>query len=1778
MTVQRSYQYGRVGTIIKNLQKMIFGVGTYTELAPFIREKIDYKKEFGDASNSDVVMAPVQWMMRTFPEAPVRMRTFDDDGEEQEILNHDLLRILETPNPFYPSETLWASTILSYAVDGNAYWLKVYNKVGQVIQLWWVPHTLISPLQPWELEDSEDDFINYYRYRVPGRGEYFIEPDGVVHFRFGQDPENPRRGLNPVKTAIRDMYSDKEAGEWTASLLKNSAVPGMIVAPEPNATTRITDAGVKQIKAYIRSQFSGSKRGEPYVSSTPMNIAQFGFSPEQMDLKNLRRLPEERISALLGIPAIVAGLGAGLDRSTFSNMAEAREMAYESVIIPTQRVFAATLKTQLLEKDFIPAKRGRRKVIPDAGPIQVYFDNSDVRVLQEDENAKETRVSSSVKAGWVRVAEARRAFNYPTNEFDEVYLRTPNMIEVLADEPRPEPEPVIEDDKGDEPEPKDDGPIPEGKEEDEDNGTKWRKVQENTQRILRGLDLEELQKHLWRVETKLDKDQEERDNARKQKAEEVYRNGSTANGIEKRVSAAASQAAVQPAAEVHRNGEANNRPASQADTQSNTKSEASNFGILNPEVKGEGTDDSENGTRPGHTALRSAADGHGGGQDGLGELGGDGAGRAEAGDAQDALAFYDGDGEADREVRGGGSGGVDGERISDDGDGAEALGADDQERVSSDNIGELSTVDEDTRMDAQGMEESDDNGTDGRGGQNGNDDDGGRDDDGMGGGQDGPSHENDDGGVAAVLSSATDGEGSSEGDEELHQLQDNRGAVDIDGSARRDREVEHGEAGGDGERPDSGDGIQGEGVGSAGHHRLRGGEGGRVESAGEVRPDNGEGVSGDAAGGASEDSGIERHGEDASGSLDGMGGDAEKRNDGRAFEKTVSQTEGWINESRDDGYDGPRDDAEALGDGIEGGVEGGLDRPLRGDVAGESGGVVVGGEDADGAGVEGPSRGEGGSETKSVESNEGVGGSVDAEHNDEFAGVQGEVWDRTEDAEGRVSDGRRGGNDNAEGIDSIAVDSEQDKKSQSGHEDGGTGAGDLVLDELGNRREVSVDDDSSDASDAGRLGDRGHGGGAGEDAEAKAGDRLSSAATSDRKGDGLSGDRGGVEGGGPQDSSDSRVNTKKKDEFKQSQPLTKQQTQIQRTLVNNFTAAIPSLSGELQEALMKKFSELGDLVGNVFLRNSSLILTTEDDGTFSFAPDKAGDALGQIAISDWKKEELTPVLEKHARKVARNTVDSIGSVMNIAINVPDRVMREIVRDGGKRVGLIDIEGDTKKAMFRALAEGRELGEGADPLARRIRDSVPAGRFRNAGATYRSKLIARTETKWAQNESSLQAYERSPDITHVVAFDAQLGADRSDPDCIARNGRKFNLKDARVEMNEEHPNGTLSFAPVVRSGAPRTAASGEGRAGGPFGPSDENRILPIEDIRVGDREFTVGDLPVHTTRPLNAADARRRIREIGSKTSEGRNILQRELGTAQRLKDDAYKAFDDAQAELGERLTKGAIEGDEYFDEMARLIDELNLDEVHNNYWDARTAAEDYERIVGNHALRSIEHREAGAIPDWKVATTDKRNILGRTVVDPADLQQVEDGMELFRRMVRQWPEDSPDWDIDFDLIKGRAGASPSGPNKTTIAINGAEEGIETYVHEMGHALSNSSNELLQESVDFLYKRTAGEDLVGMNRAYYGHGYAPSEVTRIDEFLHPYMGKEYSAPARVAQQEWGEFTNFVVSPYNADDVIVGEEIVSMGLQHMFENPVIFAQKDPEYFDFIFNRVMYRNQFD
>jgi HK97 family phage portal protein len=404
--------------IIRRLANMVFRRSPF-RIFTFAGSHVDYLSKVGDGTGSSTVTAPLFWVMRTFPEAPPALWQQLENGQEEHVREHPLLRLLQKPNEFYTGVILWMSTVLDWMVDGNAYWLKLRDQDGIVRELWWVPHWLIEPRS-----ERDDTFITHYEYR-PGTEALNLSPDDVVHFRFGQDSDNPMLGQAPLKSVLREVYTDDEAASFTASLLRNMGVPGLIVSPEKGVS--IPDEQAEETKKDLMRKFVGDRRGEPIVMTGATQIAQFGFSPEQLLLRELRRIPEERVTAVLGIPAIVAVHGDGLDRSTFTNMGEAREAAYEAGIIPMQRIMADTIRFHLLT-DFEA----------DVYTLRFGFDLSKVRVLQEDLYRQAERHSLLYKSGIEMRSEARRGMALDVDEArDEVFFIPLNTTVVPASESHP---------------------------------------------------------------------------------------------------------------------------------------------------------------------------------------------------------------------------------------------------------------------------------------------------------------------------------------------------------------------------------------------------------------------------------------------------------------------------------------------------------------------------------------------------------------------------------------------------------------------------------------------------------------------------------------------------------------------------------------------------------------------------------------------------------------------------------------------------------------------------------------------------------------------------------------------------------------------------------------------------------------------------------------------------------------------------------------------------------------------------------------------------------------------------------------------------------------------------------------------------------------------------------------------------------------------------------------------------------------------------------------------
>lgn len=374
--------------------------------SPQAGTRVDYARAVGEMEMSSAIMACVQWVQRAFPEAPACVIDRTPDGDE-EIDGHDVTLLLDQPNPYMSGASVFQAMLADYNIHGNAYALKFRNGGGRVAELWWEPQRTIRPV--WEASGAA--FLGGYQILRNGKW-YPMDTADVLHIPWARDPRNPRLGISPLRSALRAVFTDEEAEAYTAIILHNMGMPGTIISPDGDKT--ITPQDAQQLISYFQSRFTGDGRGSVFVATSGLRVDVPSFSPEQLNTRDLRMLSEERISALIGVPPIVAGLGAGLMRGTYSNYEQAREAAYESNLLPTYRVFGDALTRSLLHADF----GGARNQF-------VQFNTDDVRALQADENAAATRWALLYQRGVAKRGEARVAMGLDAGPDDDQYFIQP---------------------------------------------------------------------------------------------------------------------------------------------------------------------------------------------------------------------------------------------------------------------------------------------------------------------------------------------------------------------------------------------------------------------------------------------------------------------------------------------------------------------------------------------------------------------------------------------------------------------------------------------------------------------------------------------------------------------------------------------------------------------------------------------------------------------------------------------------------------------------------------------------------------------------------------------------------------------------------------------------------------------------------------------------------------------------------------------------------------------------------------------------------------------------------------------------------------------------------------------------------------------------------------------------------------------------------------------------------------------------------------------------------
>jgi HK97 family phage portal protein len=361
--------------------------------APIPGTAYNFRTSVGEMWRNASVMACAGWMQRNFAEAPLRVMRATPDGDDEPVKDHPLAQLLEHPNPVYSGDVLWQGAVLSYAVNGNAYWLTNVNGAGEVVELWYVPHTMLRPTWP----ENGTEFLTNYLYRVNGR-DIPVPVERVIHFRFGFDLNNQRLGYSPLLSGLPEVDTLNEGAIYTASILRNKGVVGGILSNEdPNVT--MTEEKAEKLRARYRAMFTGDGRGDLMVPTFKSSYSEVGKSPEELALDKILTMPQETVCALVGLNSMVVGLPSN-DR-TYANYGESLKAAVSNCIRPMKGLFACDLNHQLL-----PGFSGPRK------KEYVDWDWSQVPAFQDELRAKWELGLDALDKGGITPNEFRSMVGY----------------------------------------------------------------------------------------------------------------------------------------------------------------------------------------------------------------------------------------------------------------------------------------------------------------------------------------------------------------------------------------------------------------------------------------------------------------------------------------------------------------------------------------------------------------------------------------------------------------------------------------------------------------------------------------------------------------------------------------------------------------------------------------------------------------------------------------------------------------------------------------------------------------------------------------------------------------------------------------------------------------------------------------------------------------------------------------------------------------------------------------------------------------------------------------------------------------------------------------------------------------------------------------------------------------------------------------------------------------------------------------------------------------------
>ena len=374
----------------------------------------NWRNQAGDLMLNSIVAIGMDWYIRNWSQGVPAVRRPMPDGQVETVADHPILQLLAQPTPNVPPSLVWSWVLPDYQLLGNAYFRKV-RVSGRVVGLQYLAADMVRPV------GNKVNPLIKYQYTVDGTS-YDIPLEDMIHIRYGRDPQDSRFGRSPVTSVLREIATDNVAASAAFGMVRNGGMPSIMVGPDyKGGVEDLSEDDARQTKRKLQQDFTGDNAGSVLVMTGPFKVEQVSHKPSEMAFDEIRRKPEERVCAALGLNPLVLQLGSGLERATYSNLEQATRSAWTDGMIPLMRQMAEALTIALLP-DYEETQSGD----------YLEFDVANVPALQADLNEDAERAERLYKAGIVDLATAKRVAGVTPSDDDEGYYH-PTAVPVQKD-------------------------------------------------------------------------------------------------------------------------------------------------------------------------------------------------------------------------------------------------------------------------------------------------------------------------------------------------------------------------------------------------------------------------------------------------------------------------------------------------------------------------------------------------------------------------------------------------------------------------------------------------------------------------------------------------------------------------------------------------------------------------------------------------------------------------------------------------------------------------------------------------------------------------------------------------------------------------------------------------------------------------------------------------------------------------------------------------------------------------------------------------------------------------------------------------------------------------------------------------------------------------------------------------------------------------------------------------------------------------------------------------